>query len=199
MPQVADFRGDRSQHEERVAARRQARAALLEWDARERELESRDRERLPSAVRALDDWSSSEHEAITWSSSEHEAITWSASEHEAIAWSASKDETIPWSADEAPPAHLAARPTEHDAAAPAPWSPSGGVPGRRTVTIRGQVADRYATPRPTSRRRPERRYERTGFRPDRAALWAVLLGVMLILAAVTSAHAATLHTLAHLH
>ena len=61
-----------------------------------------------------------------------------------------------------------------------------GVPGRRTVTIRGQVADRYATPRPSSRRRPERRYERTGFRPDRAALWAVLLGVMLILAAVTS-------------
>jgi hypothetical protein len=156
MPQsgVAEFRGDRTQHEERAAARRQARAALLKWDARERELDARereldarDRERLPSAVRALDDWSSSEHDTV----------------------------------------------------APAAWSPSGGVPGRRTVTIRGQVADRYATPRPSSRRRPERRYERSGFRPDRAALWAVLLGVMLILAAVTSAHAAPLHTLAHLH
>ena len=69
MPQsgVAEFRGDRSQHEERVAARNQARAALLEWDARERELEARDRERLPSAVRALDDWSTSGHEAIAWS------------------------------------------------------------------------------------------------------------------------------------
>jgi hypothetical protein len=159
MPQsgVAEFREDRSHHDERVAARAQARAALLEWDARERELDARDRERLSSAMRALDDWSTSEHEAIDWS------------------------------AEDAPPPPVA----------PEEWSPSGGVPGRRTVTIRGQVADRYATPRPSSRRRPERRYERTGFRPDRAALWAVLLGVMLILAAVTSAHAATLHTLAH--
>ena len=171
MPQsgVAEFRGDRSQHEERVAARKQARAALLEWDARDRELDARDRERLPSAVRALDDWSTSEQEAIAWSA---QAAPSAASGHDASA---------------------------HDAPAPAQWTPSGGVPGRRTVTIRGQVADRYATPRPSSRRRPERRYERTGFRPDRAALWAVLLGMMLILAAVTSAHAATLHTLAHLH
>jgi hypothetical protein len=171
MPQsgVAEFRGDRSQHEARADARRKARAALLEWDARERELEARDRERLPSAVRALDDWSTSEHEAIDWS------------------------------AEDAPPAPVGQARSDHHVAAPAEWSPSGGVPGRRTVTIRGQVADRYATPRPSSRRRPERRYERTGFRPDRAALWAVLLGVMLILAAVTSAHAATLHTLAQLH
>jgi hypothetical protein len=169
MPQsgVAEFRGDRSQHEARAAARRQARAALLEWDARERELDARDRERLPSAVRALDDWSSSERVADDWS------------------------------VEEAPPAPVAQASSEHDTVAPAAWTPSGGVPGRRTVTIRGQVADRYATPRPSSRRRPERRYERSGFRPDRAALWAVLLGVMLILAAVTSAHAATLHTLAH--
>ncbi|HEX3688104.1 MAG TPA: hypothetical protein VHV28_00320 [Solirubrobacteraceae bacterium] len=118
-------------------------------------------------MRALDDWSSSEHEASGGS------------------------------AEEAPPAPSSHATSEHDAAASAPRSPSGGVPGRRTVTIRGQVADRYATPRPSSRRRPERRYERSGFRPDRAALWAVLLGMMLILAAVTSAHAATLHTLAH--
>jgi hypothetical protein len=162
MPQsgVAEFRGDRSQHDERVAARNAARAALLEWDARERE-----RERLPSAVRALDDWSTSEHEASEWSG--HDADR----ERDA---------------------------REDDAAAADGWSPSGGVPGRRTVTIRGQVPDhRYVTP--SSRRRPERRYERSGFRPDRAAMWAFVLGVMLILAAVTSAHAATLHTLAHLH
>ncbi|HXD66586.1 MAG TPA: hypothetical protein VNV17_18325 [Solirubrobacteraceae bacterium] len=145
MPQsgVAESRGDHGQHDDRVAARNAARAALLEWDARERE-----RERLPSAVRALDDWSSSE---------------------------------------------------PHDTA-PSPSSLPGGVAGRRTVTISGRVPDhRYVTPRQNSRRRPERRYERSGFRPDRTALWAVLLGVMLILAAVTSAHAATLHTLAHLH
>jgi hypothetical protein len=170
MPQsgVAEFREDRSPHDERVAARNAARAALLEWDARERELEARDRDRLSSSVRALDDWSTSEHEAIDWSAQDA-------------------------------PAPVGQPASEHDHVAPADWSPSGGVPGRRTVTIRGQVADRYATPRPSSRRRPERRYERSGFRPDRAALWAVLLGVMLILAAVTSAHAATLHTLAHLH
>jgi hypothetical protein len=68
-----------------------------------------------------------------------------------------------------------------------------GVPGRRTVTIRGQGAERYSGRYADgSRRRPERRHEREGFRPDRAALWAFLLGVMLILVAVTSAHAATL-------
>jgi hypothetical protein len=66
---------------------------------------------------------------------------------------------------------------------------TGGVPGRRTVTIRGQGSERYRAPTP--RRPSERRHEREGFRPDRAAMWAVLLGVLLILVAVTSAHAAT--------
>ena len=130
MPQsgVAEFREDRSPHDERVAARNAARAALLEWDARELELEARDRDRdcLSSSVRALDDWSTSEHEAIDWSTQDA-------------------------------PAPVGQAASEHDHVAPADWSPSGGVPGRRTVTIRGQVAERYATPRPSSRRRPERR------------------------------------------
>ncbi len=78
-------------------------------------------------------------------------------------------------------------------AAPVPARAGGGVPGRRTVTIRGQGAERYVARRSDrARRRPERRHERAGFRPDRAALWAFLLGVMLILVAVASAHAATL-------
>ena len=77
-------------------------------------------------------------------------------------------------------------------------SPAAGA-GRRTITIRGQGAERYVPPRSSSRRPPERRYERAGFKPDRAAMWAVMLGVMLILAAATSAHAATLHALTHLH
>jgi hypothetical protein len=168
MPQsgVAEARGDRSQHDARRASRDAARAALLEWDAREQE-------RLPSAVRALDDWSSSEHEAV---------------------------DRMDWSTASEPAAPAARDASDQDAVAPATWTPSGGVSGRRTVTIRGQVADRYAPARSqSSRRRPERRYERTGFRPDRAALWAFLLGVMLILAAVTSAHAATLHAVTHLH
>ncbi len=68
-----------------------------------------------------------------------------------------------------------------------PYRPGEGVPGRRTVTIRGRGAERA----PAGRRRPStRRYERDGFRPERAAMWAVLLGVLLVLVAATSAHAA---------
>ena len=55
---------------------------------------------------------------------------------------------------------------------------------RRTVTIRGYGAERnLPVAQPTLRR-----HERPGFRPDRAALWAVLLGLCLILVAVASAH-----------
>jgi hypothetical protein len=35
-------------------------------------------------------------------------------------------------------------------------------------------------------------HERPGFRPDRAAMWAVLLGLLLVLVAATSSHAAVL-------
>jgi hypothetical protein len=57
------------------------------------------------------------------------------------------------------------------------------------VVIRGQGAERnLPVARPTLRR-----HERPGFRPDRAALWAVMLGLLLILVAATSAHAALLH------
>lgn len=78
--------------------------------------------------------------------------------------------------------------------APHSGSAGAGVPGRRTVTIRGQAPERYPARRADGSRRPrpERRHERAGFRPDRAALWAFLLGLMLILVAVASAHAATL-------
>ncbi len=71
---------------------------------------------------------------------------------------------------------------------------------RRTVTIHGHGSERYVSSRASSsRRRPERRYERSGFRPDRTAMWAVLLGLMLILAAAASAHAATFHAVVQLH
>jgi len=59
--------------------------------------------------------------------------------------------------------------------------------------IRGQVAP---PPRPyvstAVRRRPPRRpSERiAGSRPDRAAMWAVLMGVFLIVVAVMTAHGA---------
>ena len=57
---------------------------------------------------------------------------------------------------------------------------------RRTVVIRGQVADRYAT-HATVSHRISRSYG-LRMRPDRAALWAVLLGLALVIAALASAN-----------
>jgi hypothetical protein len=60
---------------------------------------------------------------------------------------------------------------------------------RKTVTIRGRGAERdLPVARPTLRR-----HERPGFQPDRAAMWAVILGLVLILVAVASAHGAVVH------
>ena len=92
------------------------------------------------------------------------------------------------------------RPAQGVAARPSPdaaRSDGTGVPGRRTVKITGYGSQRnliYASREPR-RRPPERPYERAGFKPDRVAMWAVLLGVLLVLVAAMSAHAATLVTL----
>jgi hypothetical protein len=69
------------------------------------------------------------------------------------------------------------------------------APGRRTIVITGHGAERNL---PVRRRREAslRIHERSGFRPDRIALWAFLLGLALLLGATTSSHAAVLH-LAH--
>jgi hypothetical protein len=67
-------------------------------------------------------------------------------------------------------------------------------PARRTVQITGRTVAAPTLPRlvEVERRRPARRpVERVGPRPDRVALWAVLLGFFLILVAATSSHAAT--------
>ena len=65
------------------------------------------------------------------------------------------------------------------------------------VTITGQGAEAYASrngTRPSSaqRHRPVPRHERAGFRPDRVAMWAVMLGVLMMLIAAASSHAAVL-------
>lgn len=65
------------------------------------------------------------------------------------------------------------------------------APLRRTVKIEGRGAERMS-PQMARRHAPGLPHERVGMRPDRAALWAVLLGVVLILAAATSSHAAVL-------
>jgi hypothetical protein len=60
------------------------------------------------------------------------------------------------------------------------------APHRRTIVIRGQVADRGM---PAGSRRPSRTVqERALAKPDRLAMWAVMLGLLLIVVAATSSH-----------
>ena len=64
----------------------------------------------------------------------------------------------------------------------------GAGAGPRTVTIQGRGTERAL---PRSRTRPQRPiHERNGFRPDKTALYAVLLGIFLVFAAAMSARAA---------
>jgi hypothetical protein len=83
-------------------------------------------------------------------------------------------------------AHMQAVP-----AMPAPLDlPERAANGRRTVVIRGQVADRNRPAYTSSaqRHRPARRpSERVGHRPDRVAMWAFGLGLLLVLVAILSA------------
>ena len=59
-----------------------------------------------------------------------------------------------------------------------------GQGARRTVVITGRGDDRYL-PAPRQRRSSELRFhERSGFSPDRAGLWAVLLGIALVIGAI---------------
>jgi hypothetical protein len=80
---------------------------------------------------------------------------------------------------------------------PSTWSESEAStwsapepPARRTVTITGRGAERnLPVPSEAARRRATRRaHERAGFRPDRFAMWALFLGLLLVLVAATSAH-----------
>jgi hypothetical protein len=69
--------------------------------------------------------------------------------------------------------------------------------GRRTVSITGHGAEGYASRNGVLASAAERhrnlpRHERSGFQPDRVAMWAVLLGMMMVLAAAASAHAAVI-------
>jgi hypothetical protein len=77
------------------------------------------------------------------------------------------------------------------------------APSHRTVTITGHGTEGYTTRNGTRASTAERyrqvpRHERSGFQPDRVAMWAVLLGMLMVLAAAASAHAAVVahHVLA---
>jgi hypothetical protein len=65
------------------------------------------------------------------------------------------------------------------------------TPGRVTVEIRGRTVPAPAVPRSTEidrTRRPQRRaVERVGARPDRVAMWALMMGLLLILVAIGTA------------
>ena len=94
----------------------------------------------------------------------------------------------PLRAVQAPPVHqdLDAAPAAPEPAAAPPVAAAEEAPAapRRTVVIRG----RAAAPAAAARRRPARRpSERVAHRPDRVALWAFGLGLLLILVAVLSA------------
>ena len=69
------------------------------------------------------------------------------------------------------------------------------IPARRTVEIRGRTVPAPAVPRTVEidrRRPPKRPIERVGARPDRLAMWALLMGIVLILVAVGTADASVL-------
>jgi len=92
----------------------------------------------------------------------------------------------------------AVSPSPVAAPAPVPAPARATATGRRTVVITGRGAERYPAPR-RGYSASLRRHERAGFKPDRLAMWAVLLGVALLLGAAATSHAAMYVTHAALH
>jgi hypothetical protein len=97
----------------------------------------------------------------------------------------------------APEPSVAAPVRRRAAAAPPAQAPSRRLtpaPRRRTVEITGRtvpapLVPRTAEPSPGGRRRPPRTpAQRIGGRPDRVAMWAPLLGFVLLLVAAISNH-----------
>lgn len=85
-----------------------------------------------------------------------------------------------------------ARPSASYAAYDGP--PSAGSPAYETRRAVGYAPRRSAA----NDRRRRRPYDAPRARPDRIAMWAVLLGVVLLLAAATGSHAAMIaHAVAH--
>jgi hypothetical protein len=83
----------------------------------------------------------------------------------------------------------AERPDAADATAHTGNIVRGGQEGRRTVKIGGRPADFYGPPARARNRPPRAMHERLGPRPDRVAMWAFALGILLILIAIATANA----------
>ncbi|MGO9973142.1 MAG: hypothetical protein ACLP01_10090 [Solirubrobacteraceae bacterium] len=75
----------------------------------------------------------------------------------------------------------------------APADPASARPARRTITITGRGAERWRDSRTYDHleRHNADVHGRHG-KPDRIAMWAVLLGIALAIGAATSSHAAVL-------
>jgi hypothetical protein len=65
----------------------------------------------------------------------------------------------------------------------------GGQAGRRTVKIGGRPTEFHGPPARARQRPPRALHERLGPRPDRVAMWAFALGILLILIAIATANA----------
>jgi hypothetical protein len=99
--------------------------------------------------------------------------------------------TIRIGKDEDVPSEIAAITADRDIPADVPPVPTGeAIPERRTVKIGGRPegsleASRYQRDR--ARRPPRTAHERIGARPDRLAMWAFALGLLLIVIAILTA------------
>ena len=99
--------------------------------------------------------------------------------------------TIRVGKDEDLPSEIAAIAADRDIPADEPPAPTGeAIPERRTVKIGGRPegsleAARYQRDR--ARRPPRTAHERIGARPDRIAMWAFALGLLLIVIAILTA------------
>jgi hypothetical protein len=103
---------------------------------------------------------------------------------QSAAASAPRARSAPGAADLLPPA---SDPVPRPASTPARLTTA--PTGRRTVTITGRGAERHLPWPGDPGHRPARRpRERAGFRPDRVAMWAVFLGILLVAVAVASPH-----------
>ena len=99
--------------------------------------------------------------------------------------------TIRIGKDEDVPSEIAAITADRDIPADEAPAPTGeAIPERRTVKIGGRPegsleASRYQRDR--ARRPPRTAHERIGARPDRIAMWAFALGLLLIVIAILTA------------
>lgn len=161
---------------------------------------------MSQAAQARDSWadiptSRPRREAVSWASPEDLEVLGGLGEERAADWTVLtlERDDVTAGADEAGRDHvterlsvamIAATPTPapaRDAAPVRATDASDPGDGRRTVVIRGQTKPLRMDLAADRRRPAPRTRDRVGHRPDRVAMWAVMLGVLLIVVATMSA------------